>query len=561
MRILFTFLSILLIGINTNAQTNLGISAQNVEAAAGTLVEVEVTIDDELWNCNGITGTITWDETIAEYSSITEFGEFFNPVMDISNFGLTQTDDGILTWSWFPTFTVGTTLSAGQLLFTVQFEAIGNDGDSTGIEFTDTPMNLFWNSGGINTGSFDGNSGSITIGGLNLTGCYDPQYWTATTDNTNGSISHAAGIITMTGDNDMTGNGTTGVDCEGTEGTISYCNTIPNDGTVSFEWDYNGNIDNADSDAFGYCLNGTSTQLALPPPPFGGTPFGSASFEVVAGDELCFVMSSENANQPNAPIATITDFVGPDCELPSLLATIQLVSPVVCNGDADASVQVNAFDFTGELSYSWDVDGVEGANPTGLGAGTYCVTVIDEVPDTSVACITITEAPEITVSSQANPDNGTGTGMALVTVSGGQPFTSPPAYDVVWDTEPVQTGFIATGLASGTYTFTVTDALGCEYIGEVTILYVGIEELAGLDTFNYYPNPAEGSFIVDIEFNESKEFGLSIMNAVGQKVIELGSVNSDRFNQTIDVSSLQSGFYFINIDVDGQRITRKLTVK
>lgn len=365
----------------------------------------------------------------------------------------------------------------------------------------------------------------------------------------------------MVGDNDMTGNGTTGVDCEGTEGTVSYCNTIPNDGTVSFAWDYSGNIDQADSDAFGYCLNGTAVQLAQPPPPFGGTPFGNASFEALAGDELCFVMSSESANQPNAPVVTISEFSGPDCELPSLFSTIELVSPVLCNGDANASIEVVSYDYTGELTYSWDVDGVEGANPTGLSAGTYCVTVIDDVPDTSVACITLTEAPVLNVVVQASPDNGTGTGSAYANVSGGQPFTSPPAYSVVWDTDPVQTGIIASGLDAGTYSYTVTDALGCEFTGEVSIMYVGIEEITGLDSFNYYPNPAEASFKMDIEFNESKVFTVSIMNAVGQNVIEVGQVNSDRFNETIDVSSLQSGFYFINIDVDGQRISRKLTVK
>ena len=561
MRILFTLFSILLIGINSIAQNNLGISAQNVEAAAGTLVEVEITIDDEIWNCNGITGTITWDETVAEYASITEFGGFFNPEMNISNFGLTQVDQGILTWSWFPTFTIGTTLSAGALIFTVQFEAIGANGDSTEIEFTNSPTSLFWNSGGLSTGTFDGNSGSITIGGLNLTGCYDPQFWTANTENTNGSVSHSGGVITITGDNDMTGNGTTGVDCEGTEGTVSYCNTMPNDGTVSFDWDYNGNIDNANSDAFGYCLNGVATQLALPPPPFGGTPFGSASFDVAAGDELCFVMSSENASQPNAPVATITNFEGPDCELPTLSATITLVDPVICNGDANASVLVTTFDGTGDETISWDVPGVEGFNPSGLSAGTYCATVIDAVPDTFQTCITITEAPVLTVSSQANPDNGTGTGLALINVSGGQQNSSPPSYDVVWDTDPVQTGFIASGLDAGVYTYTVTDALGCEISGEVTIIFVGIEELIGLDSFNYYPNPASGSFNVDIRFKQTKEFNLYIMNSVGKKVLDLGSVNSSTFNESIDISSLTTGFYFLNIDVEGQRITRKLTVK
>jgi hypothetical protein len=446
------------------------------------------------------------------------------------------------------------------VLFTIEFNVIGATGDTCDIEFSNSPVPLAWFNGFGWSGTYDGTPGAIIVGGVNTTGCYDPQFWITNTENTNGSVSHSGGIITITGDNDQTGNGTTGVDCEGTEGTVSYCNTIPNDGTVSFDWDYNGNIDLADSDAFGYCLNGVATQLALPPPPFGGTPFGSTSFEVVAGDEICFVMSSENSSQPNAPIGTITNFEGPACELPSLFATISLVDPVVCNGDANASVQVTTYDGTGDETITWDVEGVEGFNPSGLAAGTYCATVIDAVPDTSVACITITEAPEMSVSIQANPDNGTGTGMALVTVSGGQPNSSPPAYTVVWDTDPVQTGFIVTGLESGVYTYTVTDALGCEFVGEVTILYVGIEELTGLDSFSYYPNPANGSFTMDIQFNETKEFSLYIMNSVGQKVLNLGTVNGSNFKETIDISALTTGFYFLNIEVEGQRITRKLTV-
>jgi hypothetical protein len=466
----------------------------------------------------------------------------------------------VITWNWANFISIGGSLPANTTLFTIEFNVIGETGDTCDIEFSNNPVDLFW-LGGVLQGSYNGTPGAIIVGGLNLTGCYDPQFWTANTENTNGSVSHSGGVITITGDNDMTGNGTTGVDCEGTEGTVSYCNTMPNDGTVSFDWDYNGNIDNANSDAFGYCLNGVATQLALPPPPFGGTPFGSASFEVAEGDELCFVMSSENASQPNAPVATISNFEGPDCELPTLSATITLVDPVTCNGDANASVLVTTFDGTGDETITWDVPGVEGFNPSGLSAGTYCATVIDAVPDTFETCITITEAPVLTVTSQVTPDNGTGNGLAIVNVSGGLQNSSPPSYDVVWNTDPVQTGFIASGLEEGVYTYTVTDALGCEVVGEVNIIFVGIEELIGLDSFSYYPNPASGSFNVAIRFNETKEFNLSIMNSVGKKVLDLGSVNSSTFKENIDISSLTTGFYFLNIDVEGQRITRKLTVK
>jgi hypothetical protein len=50
------------------------------------------------------------------------------------------------------------------------------------------------------------------------------------------------------------------------------------------------------------------------------------------------------------------------------------------------------------------------------------------------------------------------------------------------------------------------------------------------------------------------------MNSVGQKVLNLGTVNGSNFKETIDISALTTGFYFLNIEVEGQRITRKLTV-
>jgi hypothetical protein len=563
MKKLFTLLFVLAtVTAFSQPYPDIELQAGSALAPSGTITEIDVVITSDNWtNVTTTSGSIHFDETIAEYSTVTNFATLGSTGFGISNINVANASNGIITWSWQNLISIGQSLPANTVLFTIQFNVVGNTGDTCDITFSNSPTALSWFNGFGWSGTYDGTAGQIIVGGLNLTGCYDPQYWTANTTNTNGSVTHSGGTITIVGDNDQTGNGTSGIDCEGTQGTVSYCNTIPNDGTVSFDWAYTGNIDNANSDAFGYCLNGVGTQLALPPPPFGGTPFGDESFAVSAGDELCFVMSSENASQPNAPTGTITNFSGPPCELPSLVANIVLVEPIICNGESSASIEVLCTDYTGELSYTWDVPGLEGASASELPAGTYCVTVIDEVPDTSVACITITEAPVLSASVMANPDNGTGTGMALVTVSGGQPFPTSPAYQVVWDTEPVQTGFIASGLASGTYTYTVTDALGCELQGEVTILYVGIEELTGLNTFNYYPNPAEGSFKVNIEFNEAKEFGVSIMNSVGQSVINLGTVNGNRFNETIDVSSLNAGFYFLNIDVDGQRITRKLTVK
>jgi hypothetical protein len=477
--------------------------------------------------------------------------------MDITDFDISDADIGIITFNWWSTFTIGPNLDIGDVIFTIEFLVVGENGSSTPVSFVNSPVDLTWFNGFGWSGAFDGTDGSISVGGLNLTGCYDPVNWTTNTDNTNGSVIHTAGVITMEGDNDFTGNGVSGVDCDGTEGNVSHCITIPNDGNVTFDWDYGSDIANATSDAFGYCLNGVATQLAsVNPPPFG-TPFGAANIAVQAGDELCFVLSSESSMLPNAPVVTITEFTGPACELPSLIASINLTSAIACNGDATGALEVTTEYGTEPFSYSWDVPGVEGSNPSGLVAGTYCVTVIDAVPDTSYVCYEITEAATVlSVSSNTLPDDGTGSGMALLTVSGGQ---SP--YTITWDTDPVQNGPIAQNLTNGVYSYTIVDALGCTIEGEVTIIFVGIEEITGLQQFEFYPNPANDIVNLTIQFEQNKDFSIQIMNSLGQSVMDLGTSNGTLFRDDIDLSNLNAGFYYINIDVDGFRLTKKLIVK
>lgn len=536
---------------------NLDIAATDVEAAPGTLTNIVVTIESDLWNCNGISGSISWDPAVASYSSISDFGVLFNPAMDIGDFDIGDVSSGVISWEWFPTFTVGPTLSPGDPLFTIEFEAIGENGTYTDITFSDFPVDLWWNSGGTSSGTFNTDDGSITIGGINVTGCYDPQFWTTTTENTNGSVTHASGVITMTGDNDLTGNGTSGLDCAGTEGNVTHCNTIPNDGVVTFHWDYDSDISNADSDAFGYCLNGVSTQLAsLDPPPFG-TPFGNASFDVVAGDELCFVLSSQNADLPNAPVVTIDEFTGPPCELATVTAVLVENQIVTCYGSATAELEVLTEFGTEPFTYTWDVDGVEGNNPTGLIAGEYCVTVIDAAQDTAIACYTILDAPsaiEVTYISQ--PDDGFGTGSALLNVSGGQ-----PSYDITWDTDPVQTGPIAQNLPNGIIGYIIVDERGCEYVGEVEVLFVGLEEIVGLEKFELYPNPSNGIINLNIEFNQNKDYSIHIMNAIGQVVFDLGNRNGSVIHEVIDLGNMNAGLYYLNIEVEGQRISKKISLK
>ncbi|MBL7926932.1 MAG: T9SS type A sorting domain-containing protein [Bacteroidia bacterium] len=134
-----------------------------------------------------------------------------------------------------------------------------------------------------------------------------------------------------------------------------------------------------------------------------------------------------------------------------------------CNGGADGSVNLTTSG-AGPFTYSWS-NGATTEDVFGLTAGTYTVTVTDG-GCTASASITLTEATAIALSTtQVNVTcQGAATGSAKAIVTGG---TAPYTYS--WNTSPVQTNALATGLVAGVYTVTVGDANGCTQTASVTI--------------------------------------------------------------------------------------------
>ena len=84
----------------------------------------------------GLQGTIGFDETIADYVSVEQFGL---SGMSISNFGETQTSSGLLTFSWTSSGTGGQTVVDSTILFAVKFIAIGGGNTNTNISFLGSP--------------------------------------------------------------------------------------------------------------------------------------------------------------------------------------------------------------------------------------------------------------------------------------------------------------------------------------------------------------------------------------------------------------------------------------
>ncbi|NNC94369.1 MAG: hypothetical protein HKN92_02325, partial [Chitinophagales bacterium] len=141
-----------------------------------------------------------------------------------------------------------------------------------------------------------------------------------------------------------------------------------------------------------------------------------------------------------------------------------------CFATCDGSVTVTANGGNGGLTYIWnDANGQTTYTATGLCAGTYTVTVIDDHGCSTTASATIQEPTQITISINTTntscSDSGA-TGSAIANASGGS-----PGYTWQWDSNAGnQTTKTATGLSAGNYTVTVTDANGCIEIASAKIL-------------------------------------------------------------------------------------------
>jgi PKD domain/Ig-like domain CHU_C associated/PKD-like domain/SprB repeat/CHU_C Type IX secretion signal domain len=152
-------------------------------------------------------------------------------------------------------------------------------------------------------------------------------------------------------------------------------------------------------------------------------------------------------------------------------------SHISCNGEADGELTVTASGGTGTLSYVLDQDAanVTGAVSgvfTGLVAGTYTVTVTDENGcNVTTIAVDVNEPALITASGAVTSDYngsdvscfGSSNGIIEVTASGGTGALSYVLNEIPGNTTGAITG-IFSGLPSGNYTFTVTDANGCSTV-------------------------------------------------------------------------------------------------
>ncbi len=183
---------------------------------------------------------------------------------------------------------------------------------------------------------------------------------------------------------------------------------------------------------------------------------------------------------------------------PTQIELTPVVTDPSCFGGSDGAITTNPSGGAGGYSFAWS-DASTAQNRSGLSPGTYTVTVTDSSGCSRLFSIEVGQPPEIQITV-----NKTGKNIAN-TISGGT-----PPYSYLWSDGVILKD--RTDMANGVYTFTVTDANGCQQTTTIVIqdfkfffsknpiwLQLSVDSLVGKENL---------SFVCEVYLEEVYESGI-----------------------------------------------------
>jgi hypothetical protein len=302
----------------------------------------------------------------------------------------------------------------------------------------------------------------------------------------------------------------------------------------------------------------TATNIAC-----NGAANGAVSATVTGGTTAyAFSWSNGETSQNIAALAagvyslTVTDAngcVGTSSRTitePAALAAVATGATVSCANNISLAVTGG----TTAYSFLWS-NGATSQDLSNVAAATYTVTVTDanNCQTTASAAVTGTGAPSVSAVSTIETSQGAADGTATLTVTGTGPFTF--AWSNGATTQDIS------GLTGGTYTVTVSNAT-CSATTTVTVTTaVAIENLSSDWSLNIFPNPATNVATLSLELPQTaKSIQVQLVDISGRVINSQEYSQVANVQQQFDAQALSAGVYFVRINVDGVRATRKLIV-
>lgn len=262
-----------------------------------------------------------------------------------------------------------------------------------------------------------------------------------------------------------------------------------------------------------------------------GATAGSIS-SLAAGNYSVTVTNAAGCTASNT--TTITNASSPQLEVNA--------TPTSCFGGADGAISVNVLS-AGNFAFTWS-NGQTTNSISGLSAGNYTVTVSAVANCQTVRTILVTQPTALSVQTNSTPSSGAN-GTATANAIGGS-----AAYSYLWSNGA--TTQTASGLTSGTYAVTVTDANGCSVIGSAIVGVTGIDNIDFISTLKVYPNPALNTVSMDVVFEKENDFVVNMHDALGRLVSTSDVKNTQNYSATFDIQHLSKGVYVIEIRANTQ---------
>ena len=208
----------------------------------------------------------------------------------------------------------------------------------------------------------------------------------------------------------------------------------------------------------------------------------------------------DNLNCSNTANFTLTT---PD----SLELSLTEASPIICAGDATAVLEI--FTEGGVAPYLYHLNNQLFAIPfmDNLSAGTYTILVQDANECTIENRMIIQEPLPMEVTSFSEPVDcyGGADGEIGLTIRGGA-----PSYDIAWSDARYNGQTSMSKMPAGTYTATITDALGCEMEAAVTVLQPPFNKDCGTYIPNVFSPNGDGQN--DIFYVAGSTTGIAVEN-------------------------------------------------
>jgi len=105
---------------------------------------------------------------------------------------------------------------------------------------------------------------------------------------------------------------------------------------------------------------------------------------------------------------------------------------------------------------------------------------------------------------------------------------------------------------------TVTNECGTNTYNTIVSM-VGINELSNGGNLSVYPNPSSGDLTIEMNLLTQSNVDVSIENILGKIVYSNNLTPIDgKVSQKIDLTKESTGVYFIHVNVDGEKITKKI---